>query len=64
MQKSYWFPQPTRHMVAPFSEDLSMFEEDPDDINPAIQVISLKKVCHCALQHLNIQVDYCVLKDL
>lgn len=51
-------------MVAPFSEDLSMFEEDPDDINPAIQVISLKKVCHCALQHLNIQVDYCVLKDL
>ncbi|KAH7970138.1 hypothetical protein HPB49_000075 [Dermacentor silvarum] len=55
--RSYWLPQPARNVRIRQSADPTLFESDPQDVNPAIQVISLKKFYrNFLLQHINLKI--------
>ncbi|KAH7985664.1 hypothetical protein HPB52_025482 [Rhipicephalus sanguineus] len=42
--KSYWIPQPTKNVKNRPNPDPTLFETDPRDLIPAIQVTNLKKI--------------------
>ncbi|XP_072141343.1 phospholipid-transporting ATPase ABCA3-like [Dermacentor andersoni] len=55
--RSYWLPQPARNVRIRQSVDPTLFESDPQDLNPAIQVISLKKFYrNFLLQRINLKI--------
>ncbi|XP_075527790.1 phospholipid-transporting ATPase ABCA3-like [Dermacentor variabilis] len=55
--RSYWLPQPARNVKIRQSVDPTLFESDPQDLNPAIQVISLKKFYrNFLLQRINLKI--------
>ncbi|KAH6929438.1 hypothetical protein HPB50_000255 [Hyalomma asiaticum] len=55
--KSYWIPQPTKNVKSRSNPDPTLFETDPQDLIPAIQVTSLKKLYrNFLLQHINLKI--------
>ncbi|XP_075550213.1 phospholipid-transporting ATPase ABCA3-like [Dermacentor variabilis] len=55
--KSYWIPQPTKNVKGRLNADPTLFESDPQDLTPAIQVTSLKKFYrNFLLQHINLKI--------
>ncbi|KAH7945765.1 hypothetical protein HPB49_015272 [Dermacentor silvarum] len=55
--KSYWIPQPTKNVKSRLNADPTLFESDPEDLIPAIQVTNLKKFYrNFLLQHINLKI--------
>lgn len=55
--KSYWIPEPAKTAKSRSDADPSLFEMEPEGVNPAIQVTSLKKLYrNFLLQHINLKI--------